>query len=143
MTDIKRFIPFRRRSRDSFLYGISIVHSSRPGYIFQYSLTGGLSKTIQMNPDTNQPDAEPGTSAKNPDTNQSGTSSKEPQTSDEESSKAISGKKAENTTNGENSTSADKDSVATGDKTNFVSSVLLFSLSLAAVFICLRKRKHN
>ena len=95
------------------------------------------------NPDTNQPDAEPGTSAKNPDTDQSGTSSKEPQTSDEESSKAISGKKAENTPNGENSTSADKDSVATGDKTNFVSSVLLFSLSLAAVFICLRKRKHN
>ena len=95
------------------------------------------------NPDTNQPDAEPGTSAKNPDTNQSGTSSKEPQTSDEESSKAISGKKAENTPNGENSTSADKDSVATGDKTNFVSSVLLFSLSLAAVFICLRKRKDN
>ena len=95
------------------------------------------------NPDTNQPDAEPGTSTKNPDTNQSGTSSKEPQTSDEELSKAISGKKAENTPNGENSTSADKDSVATGDKTNFVSSVLLFSLSLAAVFTCLRKRKHN
>ena len=95
------------------------------------------------NPDTNQPDAEPGTSTKNPDTNQSGTSSKEPQTSDEESSKAISGKKTENTPNGENSTSADKDSVATGDKTNFVSSVLLFSLSLAAVFTCLRKRKHN
>src|SRR5699024_12688532 len=82
------------------------------------------------NPDTNQPDAEPGTSTKNPDTNQSGTSSKEPQTSDEESSKAISGKKAENTHNGENSTSADKDSVATGDKTNNVSSVHVFSLSL-------------
>jgi len=49
MTDIERFIPFRRRSRDSFLYRISIVHSSRPGYIFQYSLTGGLGKTIQVN----------------------------------------------------------------------------------------------
>ena len=103
------------------------------------------------NPDTDQPNADPGTSdtnqpgtsTGNPDTDKTGTSVEKNQTSDKESSKSISGKAVDNSSNKENGTSTDKKSVATGDNTDFISPVLLFSLSLAAVLLCLKKRKHN
>ena len=99
--------------------------------------------TDSDNPDTDQPNADPGTSTGNPDTDKTGTSVEKNQTSDKESSKAISDKAVDNSSNKENGTSTDKKSVATGDNTDFISPVLLFSLSLAAVLLCLKKRKHN